>query len=195
MNVQYLFETYGFWPFVIAMATMILTSFAKIPVKLLINKIKSRTVRDLVERLILLIPVGIGIGLCYLKSYIMKSGEGDVAIVMTGAACGALAIIYYNLFGKYIELLVIKLFNKNATLNDDCTMGQEALDAAIEIASGKPIEHVVTGLINHDTKDETYVEDEDYEDGPDESEVVELVCEYTGADKELVATILTKLKN
>lgn len=209
MNVQYLFETYGFWPFVIALATMVLTSFAKIPVKLLINKIKSRTVRDLVERLILLIPVGIGIGLYYLKNFILKSGEGDVAIVMAGAACGALAIVYYNLFGKYIELWVIKLFKKNATFKDDGTMGQEALDAAIAIASGKPIENVVKDLINHDTEstndtdaesvneteDDTYDDDEDYDNDPDESEVIELVCEYTGADEELVATILAKLKN
>lgn len=44
MNVQYLLETYGFWPFVIALATMVLTSLAKIPVKLITVKIKSLTV-------------------------------------------------------------------------------------------------------------------------------------------------------
>lgn len=188
MNIQYLFETYGFWPFVIALTTMVLTSLVKIPVKHLFNKIKSNTVRDLVERLILLIPVGIGIGLFFLKSYILKSGEGGVVIVMAGAACGALAIVYYNLFGRYIELAVLKLFRKDAILEAGNTMTKEALDAAIDIANGKPIESVVKDLINHDAEST-----EDADTG--ESEVVEIVCEYTGADRELVATILAKLKN
>lgn len=206
MNVQYLFDNYGFWPFVIALATMVLTSFAKIPIKLFVSKIEKRTARDLIERFILLIPIAFGIALCYLKDYILKSGEGDTAIVMAGAACGALAIVYYNLFGKYIETAVIKIFKKDAKLDPTEAMSDRALKLATEIAAGKPIESVVKELVKggtlEDDVDNTVVDqdlkdgddEEDYDNSADEDEVIEMVCEFTGADEELVATILKQLK-
>lgn len=195
MNVQYLLETYGFWPFVIALATMVLTSLAKIPVKLITVKIKSLTVRGLVERLILLIPVGIGIGLCYLKSYILKGDEGGAVLVILGAYCGALAIVYYNLFGKYIEKAIFKLFKLDTLIGENTLMNAKSLSIATDIASGKPLENVVKELV---VSDSTEVDGDLYDgnDRVDKDEVIQKVRELTGCtDEELIATILEKLKS
>lgn len=200
MNVQYLLETYGFWPFVIALATMVLTSLAKIPVKLITVKIKSVTVRGLVERLILLIPVGIGIGLCYLKSHILKSGEDGAVLVIMGAYCGALAIIYYNFFGKYLERVVFKLFKLDTLIGEDTLMNAKSLSLAKGIAAGKPLENVVKELVVSDESksDSTEVDGGLYDgsDRVDKDEVIKRVQELTGCtDEELIATILEKLKS
>lgn len=200
MNVQYLLETYGFWPFVIALATMVLTSLAKIPVKLITVKIKSVTVRGLVERLILLIPVGIGIGLCYLKSYILKGSEGGTVLVILGAYCGALAIVYYNLFGKYIEKAIFKLFKLDTLIGENTLMNAKSLSIATDIASGKPLENVVKELVVSDESksDSTEVDGDLYDgsDRVDKDEVIQRVRELTGCtDEELIATILEKLKS
>lgn len=203
MSLTYILDTYGGWPFVLGLAVMVLTSLSKIPLKLLIAKIKGETARSLVERIIILIPVAIGIGAWYLKNYLTGVVEGDTLCVASGAACGVLAILYYNLFGKYIERAVLKLFKKDVKVAPSPADSAEALQVAVDLAQGKPIESVVAEL----TADKEPADDKD--DTPEEiaatdgaaekaapswADAVNLVCSLTGADAELVESILSKLK-
>lgn len=200
MTIQYLINEYGLWPFVIAFPVMLLTSLAKIPIKLLTRMIKSTVWKNLVERLIIAIPVAIGIGLCYLKAYIMGPVSEDVMIVASGAASGLLAVMYYSLFGKYLEAAILKLLKIDASTVDDVDiMNNDSAEFATDILNGKPIDEALKELVTAD--DEEIENAEAAKDGATEivvessaDGVVKAVCDYTGADAEMVATIIEKLK-
>ena len=200
MTIQYLINEYGLWPLVIAFPVMFLTSFIKIPVKLLTRMIKSTVWKNLVERLIIAIPVAIGIGLCYLKDYITGTASEDVMIVASGAASGLLAVMYYSLFGKYLEAAILKLLKIDASTVDDVDiLNGEAAEFATDILNGKPIDDALKELASTNVEEEKTAEAEDgateivVESSADG--VVKAVCDYTGADAEMVATIIEKLKN
>lgn len=200
MTVQYLINEYGFWPFFIAFPVMILTSLIKIPVKLLTRLIKSTVWKNLVERVIIAIPVAIGIGLCYLKNYIMGTVSTDVMIVTSGAASGLLAVMYYSLFGKYLEAAILKLLNIDASAVADIDiMNSDSAEFATDILKGKPVNDAIKELASADST----VEEREEAAKNSETEiivktsadsVVKAVCDYTGADAETVAIILEKLK-
>lgn len=203
MSLTYILDAYGGWPFILGLAVMVLTSLSKIPIKLLIAKIKSETARSLVERFILLIPVAIGIGAWYLKNYLTGVVEVHTLCVASGAACGVLAIVYYSLFGKYIERAVLKLFKKDVKVEPSPAESAEALQLAMDLAQGKPIENVVAELTANKESaadKETTPEEITATDGaaeqaaPSWAGAVALVCDLTGADAELVESILSKLK-
>ena len=200
MTIQYLINEYGWWPLVIGVPVMFLTSLIKIPIKLVTRLIKSTVWKDLVERLIIAIPVAIGIGLCYLKDYIMGAASADVAIVASGAASGLLAVMYYSLFGKYLEAAVLRILKIDVSVVEDVDiLNGEAAEFATDILNGKPIDDALKELACSDgeaektaeaVKDsETEIVGESTADG-----VVKAVCDYTGADAEMVATIIEKLK-
>ena len=200
MTIQYLINEYGWWPLVIGVPVMFLTSLIKIPIKLVTRLIKSTVWKDLVERLIIAIPVAIGIGLCYLKDYIMGAASADVAIVASGAASGLLAVMYYSLFGKYLEAAVLRILKIDVSAVEDVDiLNGEAAEFATDILNGKPIDDALKELACLDgeaektaeaVKDsETEIVGESSADG-----VVKAVCDYTGADAEMVATIIEKLK-
>ncbi len=200
MTIQYLINEYGWWPLVIGVPVMFLTSLIKIPIKLVTRLIKSTVWKDLVERLIIAIPVAIGIGLCYLKDYIMGAASADVAIVASGAASGLLAVMYYSLFGKYLEAAVLRILKIDVSVVEDVDiLNGEAAEFATDILNGKPIDDALKELACSDgeaektaeaVKDsETEIVGESSADG-----VVKAVCDYTGADAEMVATIIEKLK-
>lgn len=199
MTIQYLLNEYGLWPFAIAFPVMILTSFIKIPVKLLTRLIKSAVWKNLVERVIVAIPVAIGIGICYLKDYITGAASADVTIVASGAASGLLAVMYYSLFGKYLEAAILKLLKIDASTVDDVDiLNGEAAEFATDILNGKPIDDALKELASTNVEEEKTAEAEDgateivVESSPDS--IVQAVCDYTGADAEMVATIIEKLK-
>lgn len=200
MTIQYLINEYGWWPLVIGVPVMLLTSLIKIPIKLVTRLIKYTVWKDLVERLIIAIPVAIGIGLCYLKDYIMGAASTDVAIVASGAASGLLAIMYYSLFGKYLEAAVLRILKIDVSVVEDVDiLNGGAAEFATDILNGKPIDDALKELACSDgeaektaeaVKDsETEIVGESSADG-----VVKAVCDYTGADAEMVATIIEKLK-
>lgn len=200
MTIQYLINEYGWWPLVIGVPVMFLTSLIKIPIKLVTRLIKSTVWKDLVERLIIAIPVAIGIGLCYLKDYIMGAASADVAILASGAASGLLAVMYYSLFGKYLEAAVLRILKIDVSVVEDVDiLNGEAAEFATDILNGKPIDDALKELACSDgeaektaeaVKDsETEIVGESSADG-----VVKAVCDYTGADAEMVATIIEKLK-
>lgn len=203
MTIQYLINEYGWWPLVIGVPVMFLTSLIKIPIKLVTRLIKSTVWKDLVERLIIAIPVAIGIGLCYLKDYIMGAASADVAILASGAASGLLAVMYYSLFGKYLEAAVLRILKIDVSVVEDVDiLNGEAAEFATDILNGKPIDDALKELACSDGSDgadeektgavkdsETEIVGESASDG-----VVKAVCDYTGADAEMVATIIEKLK-
>lgn len=200
MTIQYLINKYGWWPLVIGVPVMFLTSLIKIPIKLVTRLIKSTVWKDLVERLIIAIPVAIGIGLCYLKDYIMGAASADVAIVASGAASGLLAVMYYSLFGKYLEAAVLRVLKIDVSVVEDVDiLNGEAAEFATDILNGKPIDDALKELACSDGEEEktaeavkdseTEIVGESSADG-----VVKAVCDYTGADAEMVATIIEKLK-
>lgn len=179
---------------------MFLTSLIKIPIKLVTRLIKSTVWKDLVERLIIAIPVAIGIGLCYLKDYIMGTASAEVAIVASGAASGLLAVMYYSLFGKYLEAAVLRILKIDVSVVEDVDiLNGEAAEFATDILNGKPIDDALKELAGSDGEEEktaeavkdseTEIVGESSADG-----VVKAVCDYTGADAEMVATIIEKLK-
>lgn len=204
MSLTYILDTYGGWPFILGLVVMVLTSLTKIPVKLLITKlIKSETARSLIERFILLIPVAIGIGAWYLKNYLTGVVQGNTLCVASGAACGVLAIVYYSLFGKYIERAVLKLFKKDVKVEPSPAESAEALRLAADLAQGKPLESVVAELATgtepeteNDSAPEEKTDEADVAEtaAPSLADAVALVCRVTGADVELVESILEKLK-
>lgn len=200
MTIQYLINEYGWWPLVIGVPVMFLTSLIKIPIKLVTRLIKSTVWKDLVERLIIAIPVAIGIGLCYLKDYIMGTASAEVAIVASGAASGLLAVMYYSLFGKYLEAAVLRILKIDVSVVEDVDiLNGEAAEFATDILNGKPIDDALKELAGSDGEEEktaeavkdseTEIVGESSADG-----VVKAVCDYTGADAEMVATIIEKLK-
>ena len=199
MTIQYLINEYGWWPLVIGVPVMFLTSLIKIPIKLVTRLIKSTVWKDLVERLIIAIPVAIGIGLCYLKDYIMGAASADVAIVASGAASGLLAVMYYSLFGKYLEAAVLRILKIDVSVVEDVDiLNGEAAEFATDILNGKPIDDALTELASTNVEEKKTAEAEDgateivVESSADG--VVKAVCDYTGADAEMVATIIEKLK-
>lgn len=198
MTIQYLINEYGWWPLVIGVPVMFLTSLIKIPIKLVTRLIKSTVWKDLVERLIIAIPVAIGIGLCYLKDYIMGAVSTDV--VIAGAVSGLLAVMYYSLFGKYLEAAVLRILKIDVSVVEDVDiLNGEAAEFATDILNGKPIDDALKELAGSDSEEEktaeavkdseTEIVGESSADG-----VVKAVCDYTGADAEMVATIIEKLK-
>ena len=198
MTIQYLINEYGWWPLVIGVPVMFLTSLIKIPIKLVTRLIKSTVWKDLVERLIIAIPVAIGIGLCYLKDYIMGAVSTDV--VIAGAVSGLLAVMYYSLFGKYLEAAVLRILKIDVSVVEDVNiLNGEAAEFATDILNGKPIDDALKELAGSDGEEEktaeavkdseTEIVGESSADG-----VVKAVCDYTGADAEMVATIIEKLK-
>lgn len=198
MTIQYLINEYGWWPLVIGVPVMFLTSLIKIPIKLVTRLIKSTVWKDLVERLIIAIPVAIGIGLCYLKDYIMGAVSTDV--VIAGAVSGLLAVMYYSLFGKYLEAAVLRILKIDVSVVEDVDiLNGEAAEFATDILNGKPIDDALKELAGSDGEEEktaeavkdseTEIVGESSADG-----VVKAVCDYTGADAEMVATIIEKLK-
>lgn len=199
MTIQYLINEYGWWPLVIGVPVMFLTSLIKIPIKLVTRLIKSTVWKDLVERLIIAIPVAIGIGLCYLKDYIMGAASADVAIVASGAASGLLAVMYYSLFGKYLEAAVLRILKIDVSVVEDVDiLNGEAAEFATDILNGKPIDDALKELASTNVEEEKTAEAKDgateivVESSTDG--VVKAVCDYTGADAEMVATIIEKLK-
>lgn len=213
MDAQYIFDTYGLWAIVIGVATMFITSIVKIPIKLLTRKIGSSTVRNLVERLILLIPIGIGIALCYLKKYLW-GGVHENEIVRMGAYCGALAIVFYNLFGKNIEAAVVKLVKKDASADSDRDSenfsdsdATAAIGFAVDLIAGQSagtaIKNYINGVnsVEDDTSDNADNTEQSSSATPlsdtsdDINKAAELVSELTGTDKDLVVTIIEKLKS
>ncbi len=210
MDAQYIFDTYGLWAIVIGIATMFITSIVKIPIKLLTRKIGSSTVRNLVERLILLIPIGIGIALCYLKNYLW-GGVHENEIVRMGAYCGALAIVFYNLFGKNIEAAVVKLVKKDTSADSDRDSenfsdsdATAAIGFAVDLIAGQPagtaIKNYINGVnsdVNSPEADTATPETEPSADNTnnDIESAADIVSGITGADKDLVVTILNKLKS
>lgn len=198
MTIQYLINEYGWWPLIIGVPVMFLTSLIKIPIKLVTRLIKSTVWKDLVERLIIAIPVAIGIGLCYLKDYIMGAVSTDV--VIAGAVSGLLAVMYYSLFGKYLEAAVLRILKIDVSVVEDVDiLNGEAAEFATDILNGKPIDDALKELAGSDGEEEktaeavkdseTEIVGESSADG-----VVKAVCDYTGADAEMVATIIEKLK-
>lgn len=204
MTIQYLINEYGLWPFAIAFPVMILTSVIKIPVKLLTRLIKSAVWKNLVERVIIAIPVAIGIGLCYLKDYITGAAEADTVIIMCGAASGLLAVMYYSLFGKDLEAVALEILKIDvSTVKDVDILNGDAADFATDILNGKPIDDALKELASGDS-DDSVVEEKTAEAAKDSAaeviveasadSAVKAVCAYTGADAETVATIIEKLK-
>ena len=177
---------------------MFLTSLIKIPIKLVTRLIKSTVWKDLVERLIIAIPVAIGIGLCYLKDYIMGAVSTDV--VIAGAVSGLLAVMYYSLFGKYLEAAVLRILKIDVSVVEDVDiLNGEAAEFATDILNGKPIDDALKELAGSDGEEEKTAEavkDSEAEIVGESSAdgVVKAVCDYTGADAEMVATIIEKLK-
>lgn len=198
MTIQYLINEYGWWPLVIGVPVMFLTSLIKIPIKLVTRLIKSTVWKDLVERLIIAIPVAIGIGLCYLKGYIMGAVSTDV--VIAGAVSGLLAVMYYSLFGKYLEAAVLRILKIDVSVVEDVDiLNGEAAEFATDILNGKPIDDALKELAGSDGEEEKIAEavkDSETEIVGESSAdgVVKAVCDYTGADAEMVATIIEKLK-
>lgn len=203
MTIQYLINEYGWWPLVIGVPVMFLTSLIKIPIKLVTRLIKSTVWKDLVERLIIAIPVAIGIGLCYLKDYITGTASEDVMIVASGAASGLLAVMYYSLFGKYLEAAILKLLKIDVSVVEDVDiLNGEAAEFATDILNGKPIDDALKELASGDSDSVVEEKTAEADDGATEivversaDGVVKAVCDYTGADAEMVATIIEKLKN
>lgn len=202
MTIQYLINEYGLWPFAIGFPVMLLTSLVKIPIKLLTRKIKSSVWKNLVERVIIAIPVAIGIGLCYLKDYILGAAADGVTIVASGAASGLLAVMYYSLFGKYLEAAVLRILKIDVSVVEDVDiLNGDAAEFAADILKGKPIDDALKELASGDSdsvvEEKTAEADDDateivVESSPDS--IVQAVCDYTGADAEMVATIIEKLK-
>lgn len=198
MTIQYLINEYGWWPLVIGVPVMFLTSLIKIPIKLVTRLIKSAVWKDLVERLIIAIPVAIGIGLCYLKDYIMGAVSTDV--VIAGAVSGLLAVMYYSLFGKYLEAAVLRILKIDVSVVEDVDiLNGEAAEFATDILNGKPIDDAfkeLAGSGGEEEKTAEAVKDSETEIVGESSAdgVVKVVCDYTGADAEMVATIIEKLK-
>ena len=159
MSISYILQTYGYWPFVLALVAMALTFPVKQPYKLLTTRIKTAAVRELLDRVILLFPVGIGIALWYIHNIVLKIDESTIASVMAGAATGGLAIVYYNLFGRYMERAILKKLGKQP-LDDTPATSDAALAAATAIALGdKSAKEVAADAIAGDTTIDAALQD------------------------------------
>lgn len=187
VSFSYILHTYGYWPFALALLAMALTFPLKQPYKALTGRIKTTAVRELLDRVILLFPVAIGIALWYIHNVILKVDESTAVSVMAGAATGALAIVYYNLFGRYVEKAILKRLGKEVLPDTPATSGQ-ALATAAAIANGtKDAQEVAADTIKDvgrvgdaQTEDEIADEDDETDEDDDENDEDD---EYTTEDE------------
>ncbi len=208
---SYILQTYGYWPFVLAFVAMALTFPLKLPYKALTGRIKTAAVGELLDRVILLFPVAIGIGLWYIHNIILGIEEATLVSVMAGAATGGLAIVYYNLFGRYMERAILKKLGKQP-LADTPATSDAALAAANAIATGeKTIKELAADAISGNAdiapvSDETDDDeelagneddgDEDDDDEGDEDEVDDIIYDLsdaTGVPYETLRTVLDRI--
>lgn len=213
---SYILQTYGYWPFVLAFVAMALTFPLKLPYKALTGRIKTAAVGELLDRVILLFPVAIGIGLWYIHNIILGIEEATLVSVMAGAATGGLAIVYYNLFGRYIERAILKKLGKQPLADTPATSGA-ALAAANAIATGeKTIKELaadaisgnadisptpqdepeiapVSDEIDDDEEELTGDEDDDESDEDEVDDIIYDLSDATGVPYETLRTVLDRI--
>lgn len=207
VSFSYILQTYGCWPFALALLAMALTFPLKQPYKALTGRIKTTAVRELLDRVILLFPVAIGIALWYIHNLILKVDESTAVSVMAGAATGALAIVYYNLFGRYVEKAILKRLGKEV-LPDTPATSDQALATAAAIANGaKDTREVAADTIKGvdrvaDDPVEDEIDEDDDEDGEGdeyttEDEIDDIIydlSEATKIDEEILKAVISRMR-
>lgn len=131
--VYNLWNNYGVPAIVISILSWLLTYAIKVPYKLLTGRIQDKDFRHLANIPIAFIPVGVGIGLWYLYSYIFATVGKVDQMLLAGVFCGVGAILLYLALGERIEAALSKLIKNKKIAATVCSTEQE-LAAAKEVA-------------------------------------------------------------
>jgi len=79
---------------------MIMVKYAKIPFKNITEKCKKEDTKYKLNKLIIFLPFGFGIGLAYFDKYVFSSNLTNEQVFTLGATIGSTAILIYNIIEK-----------------------------------------------------------------------------------------------
>lgn len=123
-----LWTNYGIPAIVISALAWVLTYAVKVPYKLLTVLIKDDDFRHLANIPIAFIPIGVGIGLWYLYSYIFTAIGAIDQMLIAGIFCGVGALLIYFAFGARLEAALKKIIKNKKVAAAVCSTDEEKAD-------------------------------------------------------------------